>query len=112
MCVGWRPGWGASGLPPLPLNYWWTEESGVLGGIQNQLQNQDTENEKQSTQITSIQSLVLSPIFLCSATGNHTKTSPFYRIYLCLIPEIPKSAETQGSDLAERLRGRSGTRHL
>lgn len=52
MCVGWRPGWGASGLPPLPLNYWWTEESGVLGGIQNQLQNKDRENEKQSTQIT------------------------------------------------------------
>lgn len=39
MCVGWRPGWGASGLPPLPWNYWWTEASGVLAEIQNQLQN-------------------------------------------------------------------------
>lgn len=38
VCAGWRPGWGASGLPPLPLNYWWTEESGVLAEIQNQLQ--------------------------------------------------------------------------
>lgn len=49
MCAGWRPGWGASGLPPLPLNYWWTEESGVLGGIQNQLQNKDAQTEKQES---------------------------------------------------------------
>lgn len=40
------------------------------------------------------------------------KTSPFYRIYFCLIPEISKSAKADGSDLAERLGELSGTRHL
>lgn len=37
VCAAWRLGWGASGLPPLPWNYWWTEVFGVLEVIQNQL---------------------------------------------------------------------------
>lgn len=44
---------GASGLPPLPLNYWWTEESEVLAGIQNQLQNKDMHTEYWETTIKS-----------------------------------------------------------
>lgn len=53
MCAGWRLGWGASDLPPLPLNYWWTEESGVLAAIQNQLQNKDIRIEYLFTTIKS-----------------------------------------------------------
>lgn len=41
MCAVWMLAWGASGLPLLPSNYWWTEGSGGLGGILNQLQNKD-----------------------------------------------------------------------
>lgn len=71
MCVGWRPGWGASGLPPLPLNYWWTEESGVLVGIQNQLRNKDKQTEMKY-QITDL--IRFNPgrygIYFCPTPGN------------------------------------------
>lgn len=51
MYVGWMLGWGASGLPPLPSNCWWTEESGVLAGSRNQLQDKETHTEHQETTI-------------------------------------------------------------